>query len=431
MKKFPLLFSAFIIALSSLPLHAADDPIADQLQRLNQAIIAAQSSSRTTSSKAQALDQETRVLKRDLIALAQEMQEREAVTTRLETQLAALQGDLARREVSADQWNAQISQALTLFMRMSRVSPASLLFLPETPEDIAQGVVLSAAIIPDLSQRALALNKDLAALATVRIDIEDKIKALDRSERKLFENKQQMEALIARKQELLQSAKDKERDANRRLTTLVNKAQSLQDLINGLSRARAAPQRQISRLEPAPSEEDSNGQALQPEELPAVRDSAAAPSPADQSTTEATSPVIERPDGIRPFPTKKGQLASPVSGKLVQKYGEDTPQGGQSRGVSLQARAQAQVIAPFDGKVAFAGSFLEYGLVVILEHDGGYHSVLAGMKTLSVDQNQWVLAGEPIGVLTDKSSDGTTPRLYVELRQNGKPVDPLEWLQTS
>ena len=426
MKKFPLLLSAFIIALSVLPLHAADDPIADQLKRLNQAIVAAQSSSRTTSSKAQALEQETRVLKRDLIALAQEMQDREAVTTRLETQLAALQGDLARREVSAEQWNAQIAQALTLFMRMSRVSPASLLFLSETPEDIAQGVVLSAAIIPDISQRALALNKDLAALATVRIDIEDKIKTLDKSERKLFENKQQMEALIARKQELLRSAKDKEQDANRRLANLVNKAQSMQDLINGLSRARAAPQREIAKLEPAPSEEDSRQASLQPEELPAVRDSAVTPSPAPEA-----SPALERPDGIRPFPTKKGQLASPVSGKLVQKYGEDTPQGVQSRGVSLQARAQAQVIAPFDGKVAFAGSFLEYGLVIILEHDGGYHSVLAGMKTLSVDQNQWVLAGEPIGVLTDKSSDGETPRLYVELRQNGKPVDPLEWLQIS
>ena len=425
MKKFPLLFSAFIIALSPLNLHAADDPIADQLKRLNQAIVAAQSSSRTTSSKAQELDQETRVLKRDLIALAQEMQDREAVTTRLETQLAALQGDLARREVSAEQWNAQISQALTLFMRMSRVSPASLLFLSETPEDIAQGVVLSAAIIPDISQRALALNKDLAALATVRIDIEDKIKTLDKSERKLFENKQQMEALIARKQELLRSAKDKEQDANRRLANLVDKAQSMQDLINGLSRARAAPQREVATLEPAPSEEDSSQASLPPEELPAVRDSAVTPSPAP----ETTSPALERPDGIRPFPTKKGQLASPVSGKLVQKYGEDTPQGVQSRGVSLQARAQAQVIAPFDGKVAFAGSFLEYGLVIILEHDGGYHSVLAGMKTLSVDQNQWVLAGEPIGVLADKSSDGETPRLYVELRQNGKPVDPLEWLQ--
>ncbi|MBI3444037.1 MAG: peptidoglycan DD-metalloendopeptidase family protein, partial [Magnetospirillum sp.] len=88
-------------------------------------------------------------------------------------------------------------------------------------------------------------------------------------------------------------------------------------------------------------------------------------------------------------------------------------------------RKAAQVIAPFDGHVAFAGPFRGYGLLLIIEHSEGYHTLLAGMSQIDCAVGQKLLAGEPVGIM---GQDDSKPNLYVELRRNGQPVNPLPWL---
>ena len=82
--------------------------------------------------------------------------------------------------------------------------------------------------------------------------------------------------------------------------------------------------------------------------------------------------------------------------------------------------------APFDGQVVFSGPFRGYGPIVILEHGGGYHSLIAGLHRIDTTDGSWVVAGEPVGVMS------TGPRgersLYLELRRNGQPINPLPWL---
>ncbi|MBL0930093.1 MAG: peptidoglycan DD-metalloendopeptidase family protein [Alphaproteobacteria bacterium] len=84
------------------------------------------------------------------------------------------------------------------------------------------------------------------------------------------------------------------------------------------------------------------------------------------------------------------------------------------------------MIAPFDGTVAFAGPFRGYGLILILEHSGGYHSVLAQLGRIDAVVGQAVTAGEPVG--RAGASEQGTPVLYLELRRNGQPVDPTPLL---
>jgi septal ring factor EnvC (AmiA/AmiB activator) len=64
--------------------------------------------------------------------------------------------------------------------------------------------------------------------------------------------------------------------------------------------------------------------------------------------------------------------------------------------------------------------------MLIMEHRGGYHTVLAGLGRTDVVERQWLLAGEPVGI-TQSPKDGRA-RLYVELRRNGRPFDPWPWL---
>ncbi|MGY8959212.1 MAG: murein hydrolase activator EnvC family protein, partial [Alphaproteobacteria bacterium] len=84
------------------------------------------------------------------------------------------------------------------------------------------------------------------------------------------------------------------------------------------------------------------------------------------------------------------------------------------------------VIAPFDGKVVFSGPFRNYGQILIIEHRGGYHTVLAGLSRIDATVGQWLLAGEPVGVLAARSQG--KPTLYVELRHNGQPINPAPWI---
>jgi septal ring factor EnvC (AmiA/AmiB activator) len=85
-------------------------------------------------------------------------------------------------------------------------------------------------------------------------------------------------------------------------------------------------------------------------------------------------------------------------------------------------------VAPYDGQVVFAGPFRDYGQLLIIEHGEGYHMLLAGFERIDSAVSQTLLAGEPVGVMA-RPTEGN-PRLYIELRHNGRPINPLPWLAT-
>ena len=128
---------------------------------------------------------------------------------------------------------------------------------------------------------------------------------------------------------------------------------------------------------------------------------------------------------MRRFP-ERGPLTLPVRGKLVGRYGQSTNFGNTAKGVRLETRPDAQVVTPFDGKVVFAGPFRTYGQILIIEHRGGYHTLLAGLAQIDAVVGQWLLAGEPLGSMSTRKSG--KPVLYVELRRNGQPINPLPWI---
>jgi len=88
----------------------------------------------------------------------------------------------------------------------------------------------------------------------------------------------------------------------------------------------------------------------------------------------------------------------------------------------IQTRERAQVIAPFDGTVLFAGPFKGYGQLLILDHNNGYFSLLAGMQNIHVSIGQELLAGEPVGLMKPERSN-----LYLEIRKDGTAIDPKPW----
>ena len=127
-----------------------------------------------------------------------------------------------------------------------------------------------------------------------------------------------------------------------------------------------------------------------------------------------------------PISKARGRLPFPAVGDIVAQFGEPTDNGLSRKGISLRTRWEAQVVAPYDGQVAYAGIFRGYGLLLIIDHGEGYHSLLTGMARIDAALGQRVLAGEPVGVMGLPTAD--PPILYVELRHDGQPINPLPWL---
>lgn len=146
-------------------------------------------------------------------------------------------------------------------------------------------------------------------------------------------------------------------------------------------------------------------------------------------------------DALVTFSEAHGLVPAPVQGVMTAEFGEPDPWGRPGHGVTLSAPAYAQVSAPWDGTIRFAGPLIDYGNVVVLEPERGTLIVLAGLAAVDRLVGETVLAGERLGDLggpipdsdeflleatTDRDQIGAE-KLYIEVRRDGQPVDPALW----
>jgi septal ring factor EnvC (AmiA/AmiB activator) len=134
-----------------------------------------------------------------------------------------------------------------------------------------------------------------------------------------------------------------------------------------------------------------------------------------------------------PFTEAKGQLPLPAHGRRVLTFGEKTQYGSQSRGLVIETRYGGQVVSPCDGWIVYAGEFRSYGQLLIINAGGGYHILLAGLSQIDVQLGQFVLTGEPVGVMSAAAKSSlpkapeSGPVLYIEFRKDQRPIDPDPW----
>jgi septal ring factor EnvC (AmiA/AmiB activator) len=129
-----------------------------------------------------------------------------------------------------------------------------------------------------------------------------------------------------------------------------------------------------------------------------------------------------------PFARLKGKLPWPVQGRLAGDYGQPRGAGAVKwNGVLLEAAAGTAVRAVHHGRVAFADWLQGLGLLVIVDHGGGYMSLYGHNEALLKESGDWVEPGEAIAQLGDTGGQAR-PALYFEIRHNGEPVNPHPWM---
>ncbi|HEY8615003.1 murein hydrolase activator EnvC family protein [Phenylobacterium sp.] len=166
--------------------------------------------------------------------------------------------------------------------------------------------------------------------------------------------------------------------------------------------------------------------AVQSEALFTTESLAAERTPEAEARGPAATPLPPMPaDAIRP----PDLLLTPVAGPVIRRYGAPLAGGGRANGVTIQTPRAARVTSPGAGAVQYVGPVKGWGVILILRLAGGYHLVLAGLERPSVSVGQSVAPGQPVGWMPDGRQSPS--ELYLEVREQGAPVDPGRWLNQS
>jgi len=128
-----------------------------------------------------------------------------------------------------------------------------------------------------------------------------------------------------------------------------------------------------------------------------------------------------------PIQVFQSDLDWPTSGAVRRRF--ERPEAGRpaSNGIEIVAVEGADVTAVHDGMVAFADAFSGFGNLVILDHGAQAFSLYGNLLDITVKKGARVTAGQPVG--TVGASLSGLASLYFELRVDGQPVDPLQWLK--
>lgn len=408
---------------------AADTPQA-KLDAVQKAAEAARQQQLQASQQAAGLAAELARLRPQEIAAAQSAQAHEAALTRLDAQMASLatQQQTARAELARRRKEA--AQIVIALIHLARNPPSGVALAEAAPVDALRAGILLSAAVPPLLERASLLNIQLKTLA----DLGDQLREAEARHRieaaALASEDARIRDLIALKAALQQKAAQDAAESAQQLQKLAAQARDLKELIE---RAEVEAQRREAEAEARRREAEAKAEKERQERLA----TAATPPPTVErggsgSEVQAAIPAPKlidptRPPTIRSFSQAKGRMLYPAAGSIVVSYGAAEPAGVTSKGMTIETRAAAEVVAPFDGRVVFAGPFKGYGQILIISHGDGYHSLVAGLDRIDSSLGQWLVAGEPIGVMP---SGEAKPRLYLELRHDGQPINPLPWLAT-
>jgi septal ring factor EnvC (AmiA/AmiB activator) len=308
---------------------------------------------------------------------------------------------------SLEERRGVMAEVLAALQRIGRHPPPALMVTAQDALQSLRSALMLGAVLPEMRHEADLLVADLAELTRLRAQIAGERDGLARDLLSLGLEHQRLGLLTEQRQKQQAETEQALEQERARAGQLARQADNLKDLIAKLELG----------LPPKAGEGRPDFSAL--------------------SDPGRLAPAVA-------FASAKGRLPLPVNGARIKEFGTPDGLGGTEKGLTVAARPGAQITAPCDGWVVYAGPFRNYGQLLILNAGSGYHVLLAGMDRISVDLGQFVVTGEPVAVmgggggpmpaaLAASSGPASSAQsvLYVEFRKDGTPVDPGPWWATS
>lgn len=430
-----------LLALAVLPgAEAQAQQNQDDLQALERSLEADRARAETLRNAAQALTAEVEALRERAIAAAARTQSLEDEIGEAERSLAALDREEAEKTDRLAKRRSQLAQTLGALQRLALQPPEAALGRADQPIDSARAAMLLKVAVPALEERADALRAELGDLAILRARIAIKRDDLGAARGALKSERDRLSALLTRKASLQESTEDERQETEERIARMAREAGDLRELMERLeaeaaeqrrqeeARRLAEERRRAEEKRQAEARAAAERQAAEEERLAEAARLAAEEAKAAEKAQQTAR--LAPPSNLRAFPETPASLNMPMRGEIVRLYGQAGSTAGETaKGITIRGRPGAQIVAPFDGRIAYSGPFRGYGQILIIDHGERYHTILAGLDQIDAVVGQWVLAGEPVARMSDLA--GGNAELYLELRRTGQAINPLPWLATN
>lgn len=390
-----ILIGAATCLLGALPAVGASpsDIFSRQLSEAQQqrarAIAQSAEAERRAAAMALQAQRSTDAAERDRIALGAlglRIQAAEAQSAEIQSRIAILQALERQQRARLSAQQRPVANLMAALQLLTRRPPISLFAQPGATRDMVHTRAMIEAVLPQIRRRTAAVRQELA-----------------RSRAIAAAQARAREALAASTQRLAQRRQDLARsEAQQRVRAadLASGAGLEGDRARALG-AQAGDMRELlGQIEQSASRRDR---------LAAL----AGPVPRPGTVAAGGMPVATAARAAGPPPYRL-----PVIGDVVRGLGDVDATGARARGVTIAAAGGAQVVAPAAGRIVYAGNFRSFGRIVIIDHGGGWTSLITNMIAVSGTVGETVAQGAPIG----RAGPGR-PRITVELRRAGQPVD--------
>jgi murein hydrolase activator len=347
------------------------------------------------------------LLSTQLVSLTSTALQQEQAVADAEQRLLALTTEKATAELSLAEKRDSLSKLLAGLQRLEQNPPPALVVAPDDTLNALRGAMLLGTIVPEFKAQAEALKAELVRLKQLDETVNAARDQAFASLAILEDTREQIGSLLAEKKKLAAANLTNISSERQRARDLAAKATSFKNLIATLEAEKA---KELQRL--------------------AAEEEAAA-----KAETERLA-ALAKPTMV--LSKSKGKLQLPVQGHILRNFGDETSDGRRLTGQYLAASVGGFVISPVDGTVEFAGPFMSYDQLVIINAGESYLVLLAGMVEISVSPGETVKAGSPMGKMGERTAASSQvltiaehagPVLYVEFRRKQESVDPAPWWQ--
>lgn len=326
-----------------------------------------------TARKAKALETELDNLKNRLVKTAKDMRSLEIALTEGENNLKEL-NQKKSIYLSKIYKNEERIGGLIAAARKYKSASTPQMLAQSKPIDAARAAIVMKSVLPTLNRQSSDLRQELLALEKIENNITAQLAANKNKIRFINDKKEETDKLLEERQISYKKTEKERKVLEAEVAQLAREAKNLDDL--------------VKKIKPLPK-----------------------PAAEKIDTAAVTRSNFKMP----------ADSTLPVQGRIVSGFDETDEMGAKSKGVTFLTRSGATVVTPLSGTVKFAGPFQKYKQILIIEHQGGYHSLIAGLGRIDTVVGASLASGEPVG-LSENSADDS--RIYYELRHQGLPVNP-------